>query len=108
LFKRAHNNTINILKHPPPKKNIFLFIAPWCPKEHCCFEGSHSSPFVLLTHAQAACRWRWVCSIDGMILTGESEVLGEKHRPSATLSATNPTWPHLGSNPGPQWWESGN
>jgi hypothetical protein len=28
LFKRAHNNTINILKHPPPKKNIFLFIAP--------------------------------------------------------------------------------
>jgi hypothetical protein len=33
-------------------------------------------------------------------LAGETEVLGEKTCPSATLSTTNPIWPDLGSNPG--------
>jgi hypothetical protein len=32
-------------------------------------------------------------------LAGEIEVLGENF-PIATLSATNPTWPDLGQNPG--------
>jgi hypothetical protein len=32
-------------------------------------------------------------------LAGETEVIGE-NLPSATLSATYPTWPDLGSNPG--------
>jgi hypothetical protein len=33
-------------------------------------------------------------------LAGETEVLGERSCPSATLSTTNPTWPDPGSNPG--------
>jgi hypothetical protein len=35
-----------------------------------------------------------------MKLTGETEVLGGKTCPSATLSTTNPTWTDLGSNRG--------
>jgi hypothetical protein len=35
-----------------------------------------------------------------MILTGESEVLGGKTCPSATLSTIDPTWIDSGSNPG--------
>jgi hypothetical protein len=34
-----------------------------------------------------------------MILTGETEVLGE-NLPNATLSTTNPTWIDPGANPG--------
>jgi hypothetical protein len=36
----------------------------------------------------------------GIILTGETEELGEKTCPSATLSTTNPTWADPGANPG--------
>jgi hypothetical protein len=35
-----------------------------------------------------------------MKLAGETEVLGGKTCPSATLSTTNPTWTAPGSNPG--------
>jgi hypothetical protein len=35
-------------------------------------------PFVLV---RATCIWRWVRSIGGVMLTGEAEVLGEKHVP---------------------------
>ena len=40
-------------------------------------EWYKTSPLVLLV--RATCRWRWVWSNGGMILTGETEVLGEKH-----------------------------
>jgi hypothetical protein len=33
-------------------------------------------------------------------IAGETEVLGKKTCPSATLSTTNPTWLDPGSNPG--------
>jgi hypothetical protein len=33
-------------------------------------------------------------------LAGETDVLGRKTCPSASLSTTNPTWPDRGSNPG--------
>jgi hypothetical protein len=40
------------------------------PKEHCFLEGSQAAP---------VCRCRWVRNIGGMVLTGETEVLGENY-----------------------------
>jgi hypothetical protein len=38
--------------------------------------------------------------IGGVMLTGKTEVIGEKVCPSATLSTTDPTWTGLVLNPG--------
>jgi hypothetical protein len=42
----------------------------------------------------------WVWSNGGMILTGKTGVLEEKHGPSTTLYTTNPNWTYLAPNPG--------
>jgi hypothetical protein len=55
------------------------------------------SPFTILLRAM--CRWRWVWSTGGMILTGEIKSTQRKTCPSATLSTTYLTWKGLGSNP---------
>ena len=47
----------------------------------------------------ATCRWRWVCSIGGIMLTGGNPSARRKTCPSAILSTTNLTdWP--GIDPG--------
>ena len=53
-------------------ESIFLSNALRFPQENCCLEGSQASLFVLLV------RETWAWSICGMMLTGETEVLGEK------------------------------
>jgi hypothetical protein len=103
-------------------------MLPDGPKIIAFWEVPRLRPFVFLI--TATCRWRWVWSIGGTILTGETEVLGEKHYtalvvdvwmsmehwwndtykgnrsagiktcPSAILSVTNLTWTGQGSNPG--------
>jgi len=57
-------------------------------------------PFVLLI--TATCRWRWVWSIGGMILTwqGKNKVLGRKLVRLPLLFSTNLIWIGLGSEPG--------
>ena len=54
--------------------------------------------FVLLV--RTTCRWRWVWSIRGMILTGENASTQSKPCPSVTLSTTNLTRTGLLSNTG--------
>jgi hypothetical protein len=93
------------------------------PKEHCNLKVPRLRRFVLLVTTIYI--WGWAWSIDRMILTGKTKVLGEKHYTalvinvwmsmehwwndtevlgekyaSATLSTTNPTWPGLGLNAG--------
>jgi hypothetical protein len=49
---------------PDFRKNIYVWKVP------------RLRPFV---QVRATCRWRWVWSVGGIILTGETEVLGENH-----------------------------
>ena len=58
-------------------------------------------PSVLLV--RATCKWRLVCSIGGIILTGENRSTWRKPCPSTTLSTTNLKRADLASNPGPRW-----
>jgi hypothetical protein len=48
-------------------------------EKHCYWKVPRLGPFVLLV--KTTCRWRWVWSIGGVILTGETETLGEKPDP---------------------------
>jgi hypothetical protein len=57
-------------------------------------------PFVLLV--RATCRWRWVSSTGGMILTEKNRSTRRKTCPSVTLSNTNLTRTGLVLNPGPR------
>ena len=47
---------------------------------------------------RATCRWRWVWSTGGMILTGDERCTRRKTRPSTTLSTTNLTKTDLRPN----------
>ena len=51
--------------------------APRMWKELCLLGDSRFRQSVFLV--TATCRWRWAWSIGGLILTGETEVRGEKH-----------------------------
>ena len=55
-------------------------------------------PSVILV--KATCRWRWLWSIGGMILTGENRSTWIKICRIATLSTMNLTWPNPGLNSG--------
>ena len=55
-------------------------------------------PFIVLV--TAACRWRWVWSIVGMILTGGTEMLGEQPHLITLCLHKILIWTLLGSNPG--------
>ena len=50
--------------------------------EHWFSEGSQALPFVLVV--RATCRWRWVRSNGGMILTGENWSIVKETCPSTT------------------------
>ena len=58
------------------KWKYFLPNALRFPKDNFSWKAPRIRPFVLI---KAACRLSWVWNIGGMILTGETEVLGEKH-----------------------------
>jgi hypothetical protein len=108
--------TVTVIPPPPNSKRAQLY---------CKVDTLR--PFVLLVRVALRCRWLW--SIGGMVLTGETEALGEKHYTasvvdewmsteqwwngtdrgnwstgrktchSANLSTTNFTRTDLGSNP---------
>jgi hypothetical protein len=62
-------------------------------KAFLCFKILRLHQFVLLVRAM--CRWRWVWSIAGMILTGETEVLGQKYYTALVVDV----WMSMG-----HWW----
>jgi len=69
------------------------------------FEVPRLRTLVLLI--RVVLRWKWVWNIGGMMLTGESELLGERHL-SQRLSVRRKShmgWP--GIDPGPLRWEAG-
>jgi hypothetical protein len=55
-------------------------------------------PSVILV--KPTCRWRWVWSIGGMILTGKNWSTWKKICRITTLSTMNLTWPNPGLNSG--------
>jgi hypothetical protein len=67
-------------------------------KEHFFLEGSHALPICLIS---AICRWRWVLTIDGMILKGKLKYLEEnlsqcdfvQHKPHMGWSGIKPRLP---------------
>ena len=66
--------------------------------ESICLKVPRLIPFVLLIKVML--RWRCLCCFGGMILTGSTEIPVDKPVPTLFLSATNPTWTVLGSDPG--------
>jgi len=84
--------------HGPIRIKAFLFIDPWFPKEHCFLKVPTLRPFVLLLGA--TCRWRWICSTNGIILIRESRNVRRKPCPRANFSTTALALTGLGSNPG--------
>jgi hypothetical protein len=74
--------------------SIFYYYSWWS-------ETVHSVLWPLLAYCTSPRWWMMVIveQLVGWRLAGETEVLGE-NLPSATLSATKPTWPDPSSNPG--------
>jgi hypothetical protein len=88
------------IRHNTHKNQPFRYPPPpqW---KHCFFwKVPRLRPFVLV---RATCKWRLVCSIGGIILTGENRSTWRKPCPSTTLSTTNLKRADLASNPGPRW-----
>jgi len=85
----------------------------FCPPLPCvCLSGPPAAAYLnvvtlrpLVPLVRATCRWRWVRSIGGMILTGETEVLGEKSGPEQLHHKSHMAWP--GIEHGPPRWEAG-
>jgi hypothetical protein len=80
-------------------ERTFFFLLPNCRRSISFWKVPRLRPFVLLV--RATCRWRWVWSIGGMILTGEKQRTGKKN-----LFVCLPEW--AGIEPGPRRWQAGN
>jgi hypothetical protein len=67
-------------------KGLFCLMLPDFRKHIVFGKLSRLRPFVLV---RATCRWKWVRSTGGIVLTGESRSARIKAYSSATLSTTN-------------------
>jgi hypothetical protein len=70
---------IDVTAFDVQNSNSFPPISLRFPKEHCFWKVPRLRPCVLLT--KATCRWRWLWSNCGIILTGEDWKIGTKDVP---------------------------
>ena len=81
-FDRIHMCAVGCMKHGASEIKTQVVVLCYrglldCGRNFAFWKVPRLRPFVLV--ARATCRWRREWSNGGMILTGETEVLGEKH-----------------------------